>query len=91
VDWIEAQGNYASLHVGEKSYLMRETMAELEQRLPPNRFVRIHRSTIVNFDRIKELRPLFNGDYQVLLATGKKLKLSRRFRAALEACLGRPI
>src|SRR5690606_31798793 len=63
IDWIGAEGNYARLHVGKRTHLMRETMTSLETKLDPARFLRIHRSTIVNVDAIAELEPLFQGDY----------------------------
>jgi two-component system, LytTR family, response regulator len=87
VDWIEADGNYAKLHVGRKAHMLREKMHDLEARLDPEKFVRIHRSIIVNLDRIKELHPHFNGDYIILLADGTQLKLSRSRREHLEARL----
>jgi two-component system LytT family response regulator len=77
VDWIEAEGNYVRLHAGAASYLLRETMKGIEARLDPDRFIRIHRSTIVNTDRIKELRPLFHGEYAVILHDGTRLTASR--------------
>lgn len=87
IDWIEADGNYAKLHVGRKSHLLREKMHDLEAQLDPERFVRIHRSAIVNLDRIKELHPHFNGDYIVVLEDGSQLKLSRSRREQLESRL----
>ena len=87
IDWIEADGNYAKLHVGSKSHLLREKMHDLETQLNPERFVRIHRSVIVNLDRIKELHPHFNGDYIVVLDNGVQLKLSRSRREHLESRL----
>jgi two-component system LytT family response regulator len=87
IDWIEADGNYAKLHVGRKAHLLREKMHDLEVQLDPNRFVRIHRSIIVNLDRIKELHPHLNGDYIVVLNDGAQLKLSRSRREHLEARL----
>lgn len=87
IDFIEADGNYAKLHVGHKSHLLREKMHDLEERLDPARFVRIHRSVIVNLDRIKEMHPHFNGDYIVVLEDGRKLRLSRTRRENLEARL----
>ncbi len=87
IDWIEADGNYAKLHVGSKSHLLREKMHDLETQLNPERFVRIHRSIIVNLDRIKELHPHFNGDYIVVLDNGVQLKLSRSRREQLESRL----
>ena len=87
IDFIEADGNYAKLHVGRKTHLLREKMNDLEGRLDPAKFVRIHRSIIVNLDRIKELHPHFNGDYVVVLEDGRQLKLSRTRREHLEARL----
>ena len=87
IDFIEACGNYAKLHVGRKSHLLREKMHDLEGRLDPAQFVRIHRSVIVNLDRIKELHPHFNGDYIVILEDGRQLRLSRTRRENLEARL----
>ena len=87
IDYVEADGNYAKLHVGKKSHLLREKMNDLEGRLDPAKFVRIHRSVIVNLDRIKEMHPHFNGDYIVVLQDGQKLRLSRSRRENLEARL----
>jgi two-component system, LytTR family, response regulator len=77
IDWIEAEGNYVRLHVGVTSHLLRETMKGIEARLDPSRFIRIHRSTIVNTDRIRELQPLFHGEYAVILQDGTRLTASR--------------
>nr|MCU0256554.1 LytTR family transcriptional regulator [Vicinamibacterales bacterium] len=89
VDWVEAEGNYVRLHVGAHSHLLRETMKNIESRLDPDRFIRIHRSTIVNTDRIKELHPLFHGEYAVILRDGTRLTASRgpdnKLRRLLEA------
>lgn len=82
--WIEAAGNYVRLHLGEDSHLFRETMNGVEARLDPRRFVRIHRSRIVNSDRIKELQPWFNGEYVVVLHNGTRLTLSRGYREKLQ-------
>ncbi len=87
IDFIEADGNYAKLHAGRKMHLLREKMNDLEGRLDPARFVRIHRSIIVNLDRIKEMQPHFNGDYIVVLDDGRQLRLSRSRRETLEARL----
>jgi two-component system, LytTR family, response regulator len=87
IDWIEAAGNYVRLYAGRESHLLRETMNSLEQKLDPNRFIRIHRSTIVRIDRIAELQPLFHGDYLVVLQGGKRLTLSRGYRERLSAIL----
>ena len=89
IDWVEAADNYVSLHVGTEEHLHRETMAALEQQLPEAKFMRISRSTIVNLDRIKELQPLFHGEYAVILRNGAKLTLSRGYREKLSQLLGR--
>ena len=83
IDFIEADGNYAKLHVGRKAHLLREKLHDLESKLDPAKFVRIHRSTIVNLDRIKEMHPHFNGDYIVVLEDGRQLRLSRSRRENL--------
>jgi two-component system LytT family response regulator len=80
VDWIGAEGNYVNLHVGREAHLLRETMSHLATKLDPEKFVRIHRSTIVNVDRVKELQPLFSGDYVAILHDGTQLNLSRAYR-----------
>ena len=87
--WIEAAGNYVRLHLGDDSHLFRETMNGIEARLDPRRFVRIHRSRIVNSDRIKELQPWFNGEYVVVLQNGTRLTLSRGYREKLQERLGK--
>ena len=89
LDWIEAAGNYVRLHLGEESHLFRETMNRMESRLDPKRFVRIHRSRIVNTERIKELQPWFNGEYVVVLRNGARLPLSRGYRDKLQEQLGK--
>lgn len=87
VDWIEAQGNYQALHVGDGAHLLRETSARLEARLDPAAFVRIHRRTIVAVDRIVAVTPLTNGDASVALVGGQVLRMSRRYREAVRARL----
>ncbi|HEY6330880.1 MAG TPA: LytTR family DNA-binding domain-containing protein, partial [Blastocatellia bacterium] len=84
---IEAAGNYVRLHTGKDAHLLRETMAGIESRLAPESFVRIHRSTIVNIERIRELRPLLHGDYEVILNDNTELTLSRAFREKLSTHL----
>ncbi|HEX2188755.1 MAG TPA: LytTR family DNA-binding domain-containing protein [Longimicrobiaceae bacterium] len=79
VVWLSAEGNYVSLHTRGKTYLIRSTLANLDGRLDPRTFTRIHRSTIVRTDQIKEVRPWFSGDYMVHLADGTELKMSRRY------------
>ncbi len=80
VDWIEAAGNYVTLHVGARSPLLRHTLGGIESQLDPERFRRIHRSVIVNLDRVKEIRPLEGGEHGVLLQDGTTLRLSRSYR-----------
>lgn len=87
IDWIEAEGDYMKLHSGGRSYLMRETMARLEARLDARKFYRIHRSTIVNIDRLRKLSPSFGGEYAVILHDGTKLKLSRGYHDRIAALL----
>jgi two-component system LytT family response regulator len=91
IEWCEAAGNYVRLHVGRESHLMRETMAHIESGLDPNRFVRIHRGSIVNVDRIQELQSSANGEYTVVLRSGMRLTLSRGYRDTLQARLGKTL
>ena len=84
VDWIEAADYYASLHVGDATHLVRESLAELEQRLDPEQFVRVHRGAIVNVARVREIHPMFHGDGALVLASGARVKLSRARRDQFE-------
>jgi two-component system LytT family response regulator len=84
IDWVEAAGDYVSLHVGKKTWLLRETMGLMEKKLDPSKFARIHRSAIVNVERIGEMRSHDNGEYRVLLRDGTELKLSRGYRHVLQ-------
>ena len=84
IDWIEAVGCYACLHVGSHTHVMRRTLLELEQDLGEERFIRIHRSTIVQLDRIHAMELRNSGDYEVVLKSGVQLRLSRRFRKRLQ-------
>jgi len=84
VDRLETAGNYVEVHSGARHHLVRETMASLEARLDPARFVRVSRSSIVNADRVRELQPMFNGDFVVVLRDGTKVAGSRRYRAAFD-------
>jgi two-component system, LytTR family, response regulator len=77
IDWIEAEGNYVRLHVGNREHEFRETLAGLEEKLNPAEFLRIHRSTIVNIQRIKEIQSWFHGHHRVLLDNGTELRMSR--------------
>jgi two-component system LytT family response regulator len=87
IDYIQAEDYYVKLHVGRKGHLLRETMNEMEAKLDPSTFLRIHRSTIVNIERIRELQQHFNGEYIVLLHDGTELKLSRSRREQLQSLL----
>lgn len=91
IDWIEAEGKYLSLHVGKDSYLIREGISNLGSQLDPGRFMRIHRSTIVNVERIKELHPWFHGEYRVILHNGTQLMLSRTHRRKVNELAGKPL
>jgi two-component system LytT family response regulator len=88
IDWLESAGNYVSLHLGRKTHLIRETLSGLEKRLDPARFVRIHRCTIVQIDRVRELETYFHGEYKVILQDGTQLTLSRNYRENLSALTG---
>jgi two-component system LytT family response regulator len=91
LDWIGADGVYVQLHGPDRTWLHRATLTQLESQLDPARFVRIHRSTIVNLERIERLEGLSHGEFEVVLKCGTRLKLSRSFRAHLEARLGQPL
>jgi two-component system, LytTR family, response regulator len=84
VDWVEAAGNYVKLHVGSDALLVRTTLAVIGDRLDPAGFARIHRSTIVNMDRVREMQPWFSGDSILILQSGTKLRVSRTYRERLE-------
>lgn len=88
IDWIQASDNYVAIHVGKKSWLLRETISALDRRLTPNGFVRIHRSTIVNAQRVTELQSLPNGEFAVVLTDGTTLRMSKSYRAALDQLVG---
>lgn len=88
IDWIEAASYYACLHVGHRTHAIRRTLADLERDLGEQRFIRIHRSIIVNFDRIQRLELQSSGEYQVVLDTGVRLRLSRRYRKRLQDRIG---
>jgi two-component system LytT family response regulator len=88
IDWIEAADNYVRLHAGRETHLIRETMNHLETKLDRRRFVRVHRSAIVNLDSIREIRSLFHGDHAILLRSGADIPLGRSYRDRLEAIFG---
>jgi two-component system LytT family response regulator len=85
IDWIEASDYYVTLHAGPASHLLRQTMDEIEKQLDRRQFFRVHRSAIVNVDRVREIHPLFRGDCALVLADGRRIKLSRSRRKAFEA------
>jgi two-component system, LytTR family, response regulator len=87
IDWVEAEGNYSVLHVGSAAYRVRSTITALLEQLAPHGFARIHRSTLVNIQRIRELRIAAGGDYDVVLTTGESLGLTRLYKEALQARL----
>jgi two-component system LytT family response regulator len=91
IDWIQAEGNYARLHVARRVYDVRETLQALTEKLDPREFIRIHRSTIVNMRRIREVQPWFQGSHIVVLHSGEELRMSRYQRDAVERLLGKRV
>lgn len=91
IDWIEGAGVYATLHLGRTSFLYRAALSELADRLDPRRFVRVHRSAIVNLESVVQLEPLSHGEFEVVLKNGARPRISRTFRAQLEARLGQSL
>jgi len=89
LDWIEAEGNYLRLHSNGAAHLLRGNMGEMERKLDPAKFMRIHRSTIVNLQRIREVQPWFRGHHRVVLSNGQELKLSRYQKDKLRRLLGK--
>jgi two-component system LytT family response regulator len=85
IDWIESADNYVNLHCGRESHLIRETLSGLESKLNPEEFLRVRHSAIVNLKRIKELRPLFKGEYEIVMQNGAKLTSSRRYRSKISS------
>ena len=90
IDWVKAAGNYVEMKTSNRSYLLREGISHVSQRLDPGQFVRIHRSTIVNLRRIKELQPCNRGEYKVVLRDGKQLSCSRSYRGKLQQLIAAP-
>jgi len=80
VEWIDAAGDYMCLHADGKTHILRETMKNMEKRLDPELFQRVHRSTIINVSKVKELQPTSGGKYQITLASGAELQVSRNYR-----------
>jgi two-component system LytT family response regulator len=91
IDWIEAAGVYVNLHAGGKELLYRATLNDLVEKLDPMRFVRVHRSAIVNIESILHLEPISHGEFEVVLKNGSRLRISRTYRAQLEKRLGQPL
>src|SRR5262249_60833227 len=87
IDWIEAADYYAEIHVGGATHLLRETMNELAERLDPEKFFRVHRSAIINLERVREIRVLLHGDRELALADGTSVRLSRTRREEFERSL----
>ena len=85
IDAIEAAGNYVAVLAGSQSYILRQTLCELERQLDSTKFLRVSRSAIVNLDRVKELRPMFKGEYVIILQSGKRLTMTRKLREVEEA------
>ncbi len=82
IDWIEASGNYAVLHVGDETFEIRSSLTKLEGELDPKRFVRVHKSHLVNIGRVVEVTPWVSGDWRIRLQSGAEVNLSRRYRSA---------
>src|SRR6266850_1457666 len=83
VEWVEAEKDYVRLHVGKETHLVRETMNSFEKKLESRHFVRVHRSTIVNLDFVKEMKPLPSGEYDIVMRDGTPLRLSRGYRSRI--------
>lgn len=88
IDWVEADGDFVRLHAGRDTHVVRETMADIALKLPAERFARIHRSIIVNADRVKEVQPWFKGDYVLILHDGTKLRSGRTYRQTVQTLIG---
>ena len=91
IDWIDADANYVKLNAGKESYVLRQSIGNLAERLNPLQFVRIHRSTIVNVQKIKELQPCNSGEYIVILRNGKELSCSRGYRGGLQSLIDKKL
>jgi two-component system, LytTR family, response regulator len=91
IDWLEADDKYVHLHTGKGTRMVRQALSAMEEQLDPKKFVRVHRSAMVNTDRIKELQPLFNGEHSLILDNGTRLTLSRKYKEKLFELLGKPL
>jgi len=89
IDWIEAAANYVKLHAGGEAHLLRETINGLAAKLDPDKFLRVHRSIIVNLEHVKEIQPWFHGDYVILMQDGAQLTSSRNYREQLRKLMGK--
>jgi two-component system LytT family response regulator len=87
IDWLEADGDYVRIHAGKATHVVRDTIAEVTSKLPAERFVRVHRSIVVNTERIREVQPWFKGDYVLILNDGTKLRSGRTYRAVVQALI----
>ncbi len=91
IDWIEAAGVYVTLHAGNRAILHRMALSDLEARLDPRVFIRIHRSSLVNLEKVSHLEPLSHGEFEVVMRSGARVRLSRTYRAHLESRLGQSL
>ena len=91
ISWIEADDKYVHLHVGKSAQMVRQTLGAMETQLDPAKFLRIHRSAIVNIERIQELQPMFSGEHAVVMEDGTRLTLSRKYKDKLFELLGKPL
>ena len=91
IDWIEAAGVYVNLHVGGKELLYRAALNDLAEKLDPRRFVRVHRSAMINIESILQLEPISHGEFDAVLKNGSRTRVSRNYRAQLEKRLGQPL
>jgi two-component system LytT family response regulator len=89
IEWVEAEGKHMKIHVGGKSYAMRETMRNVETRLDPTRFIRVSRSAMVNLDHVREIQPWFNGDFVLILRSGTEVTTTRAYRDQLREVIAR--
>ena len=87
IDWLEADGDYVRIHAGKATHVVRDTIAEVSSKLPAERFVRVHRSIVVNTERIREVQPWFKGDYVLILNDGTKLRSGRTYRTVVQALI----
>lgn len=87
IAWVGADGDFVQVHARKQTYMVRETMAEVEARLPARRFVRVHRSAIINVDRVREIQPWFKGDYVVLMDDGTKIQTGRTYRRSVQGII----